>query len=387
MHIGLNAIGFVPGKFGGMETYLRNLVCYLQELDPNNNYTLFCDQKYAREFPVTSEQLQIRYINYSQPSFKWFVRGVVREVFDIDVLRLEMPSLGVDLLHHPFTFLSPVGSGIPSVLTFWDMQHEFLPEFFSRKELLDRKRLYQASTEEADRVIVSSQFTAQCLVEKYGTAIDKISVIYTGYGPQFRALDDQDGFERIRKKYSLDRPFLYYPAATWPHKNHYNLMLALKILIDEYGFEGDLLLTGIAKQPQDQILADIHQLGLISRIKVLGCIASDELPYLYNLARLLVFPSLFEGFGIPLVEAMACGCPVVCSNTTCLPEVLGDAGELIDPHSPEEIAEKIWMVWNDDAKRETMRLRGFERAKLFTWERTARETIQVYSQVRIPTEC
>jgi len=383
MHIGLNAIGFVPGKFGGMETYLRNLVCYLQELATNDHYTLFCDRKYASEFPITSEQFRVRYINYTPPSFRWLVRGVVNELLHFDVLKLEMPKLGVDLLHHPFTFLSPIGSGIPSVLTFWDMQHEFFPEFFNPKELLARKRIYQASTEEADRIIVSSQFTAQCLVEKYGTAHDKISVVYTGYGPQFRVLDDQDGLERIRKKYILDRPFLFYPAATWPHKNHHNLMAALKILIVEHGFEGDLLFTGIAKQPHDQILEDIKHLGLASRIKVLGYIASDELPYLYNLARLLVFPSLFEGFGIPLVEAMACGCPVVCSNTTCLPEVIGDAGELIDPLSPEDMAEKIRMVWSDDAKREFMRQRGFERIKLFTWERTASETIQVYSQAGV----
>jgi len=109
MHIGLNAIEFVPGKFGGMETYLRNLVVFLQALDTKNRYTLFCDQKYADEFSITSEQFQVRYINYAQPSIKWFVRGVIRELVHFDVLKLEISKLGVDLVPHPFTSLSPIG--------------------------------------------------------------------------------------------------------------------------------------------------------------------------------------------------------------------------------------------------------------------------------------
>jgi glycosyltransferase involved in cell wall biosynthesis len=381
MKIGLNAISFVPGKIGGMETYFRNLLRYLQRLDTENQYTVFCDRRYAAEFPFESERFQVRHVNYARPSYKWFVRGLLRNTVKVDILGWEMRGLGVDFIHHPFTVLTPLGTGVPSVLTFWDMQHEFFPEFFDRLEIQRRRRSYHASALEAKRIIVSAGFTRDCLVERYGVAAEKIEVIHTGYGPQYRVLDDQEELERFRKKYGLTRPFLYYPAATWPHKNHRNLLSAMKILKERHRFDGELLLTGIAMQSHGDILAEIDRLGLKDRVRLLGYLTAEELPFLYNLARLLVFPSLFEGFGIPLVEAMACGCPVVCADATSLPEVAGDAGVLFDPRSAEEMAGKVWALWNDDARLREMRARGLERARLFTWDETARRTLQVYSRM------
>lgn len=381
MRIGLNAISFVPGKIGGMETYFRNLVSYLQRLDNGNQYTLFCDSRYAAEFPLESEGFQLRHLNYTRPSFKWFMRGVLRNTLHIDILGREMGGAGVDLMHHPFTVLTPLGTGIPSVLTFWDMQHEFFPEFFDRLEIQRRRRNYQASAMEAARIIVNAGFTRDCLVERYGVPAEKIEVIYSGYGPEFRPLDDRSELEQIREKYQLTRPFLYYPAATWPHKNHKGLLAAMKILLERHGFDGELILSGIAMQSHGEILTEINRLGLQERVRVLGYLPATELPLFYNLARLLVFPSFFEGFGIPLVEAMACGCPVICSDATSLPEVAGGAGVLFDPCSVEEMAGKIWELWHDDDMLCSMRARGFERVKHFTWEETVHRTLQVYHRV------
>jgi glycosyltransferase involved in cell wall biosynthesis len=303
---------------------------------------------------------------------------MLRNTLNLDILTREMRGLDLDVIHHPFTVLTPPGTGIPSVLTFWDMQHEFFPEFFGHVELRKRRRVFRASAQEATRIIVSAQFTRQCLMERYGIAAEKIEVIYTGYGPEYRVFDDPAELDKVRKKYGLDRPFLLYPAATWPHKNHKNLLAALKILTDRHRFDGQLLLTGIAMQAHDEILGEIERQGLARSVKVLGYLPYGELPFLYNLARLLVFPSLFEGFGIPLVEAMACGCPVVCSNVTSLPEVAGDAGITFDPNSPDEMAEKIWAAWNDEARRREMRGRGLERVRLFAWDTAAQKTLEVY---------
>jgi glycosyltransferase involved in cell wall biosynthesis len=187
-----------------------------------------------------------------------------------------------------------------------------------------------------------------------------------------------DELERVRAEHGLDRPFMYFPAATWPHKNHKKLLAALKILTDRYDFDGHLVLTGIAMKSHGDILDEVEQLGLTEQVKILGYLPYADLPFLYNLARLLVFPSLFEGFGLPLVEAMACGCPVVCSEVTAMPEIAGDAALLFDPTFEEDIADKVWAVWNDDGMRERLITRGFERARLFRWEKTARETIEVY---------
>ena len=380
MKIGLNAISFVPGTFGGMETYFRNLLDRLQSIDCDNSYTVLCDERFAGEFSLFNDAFRVERVNYAKPSFNWFLRGVLRNTVNIDILARRMNGLAVDVIHHPFTVLTPPEIRIPSVLTFWDMQQEFFPEFFSRVELAKRKRLYRASAEAATRIIVSAQFTKNCLVERYEIEADKIEVIYTGYGPEYKVLDNERLAE-VRSKYILNQPFLFYPAATWPHKNHKSLLVALKIMIDRYFFDGELVLTGIAMQSHDDIISEINRLDLRGKVKVLGYLPAGELPCIYNLARMLVFPSLFEGFGIPLVEAMACGCPVVCSNVASLPEVLGDAGVMFDPGEPEQIAETVWSVWSDEVKRREMRERGFVRASFFNWEETARKTIEVYCKV------
>lgn len=365
---------------GGMETYFRNLLDRLQHLDRENDYLLLCDKRHAGEFNLSNLQFHTKYINYAKPSPSWFLRGAIRNVFNLDILASRMNGVKVDVIHHPFTVLTPPGITTPSVLTFWDMQHEFFPEFFSRTELLKRKRLYRASAERATRIIVSAAFTKECLVNRYEIEAEKIEVIYTGYGPEYRPVNDSEWLTAVRSKYGLDKPFLFYPAATWPHKNHNRLLEAVKIMCERYAFDGSLVLTGIAMQSHSEIKTEINRLNLADKVKILGYLPASDLPLLYNCARLMVFPSLFEGFGIPLVEAMACGCPVVCAEATSLPEVVGEAGVLFDPLDPEEIAANIWSAWNDDGRLADMRERGLERAKLFCWDDAALKTIDVYKK-------
>ncbi len=381
MRVGLNATAFLPGRMGGMETYFRNLLDHLQRHDHENDYLLLCDKRFRREFNLFNPAFQMEYINYAKPSPAWFLRGAIRNFFNRDILAARMNRVKADIIHHPFTVLTPPGIKIPSVLTFWDMQHEFFPGFFSRMELLKRRRLYRASAECASRIIVSAAFTKECLVNRYGIDAKKIEVIYTGCGVEYRPLNDTESLAAIRKKYGIDRPFLFYPAATWPHKNHTRLLEALKIMRTRHGFDGLLVLTGIAMQSQAEIMALISRAGLAGSVRILGYLPAADLPYLYNSARMMVFPSLFEGFGIPLVEAMASGCPVVCADATSLPEVVGDAGVLFNPLDPEEMAETLWTAWSDEEKLAGMRRKGRERAPLFSWDIAALKTMAVYSAV------
>lgn len=380
MNIGLNVIGFLPGGFGGTETYFRNLLHYLQEVDYENNFTLLCDIQNICEFPLFNSLFKIKSYNFARPSLNWLVRGLLRTTVNIDILQPKVARAGIDVIHYPFTIVNPKGLKIPSVLTFHDMQEEFYPHFFTASELRRRKATYKASVKEATRIIAISEYTKYCLVEIYGINNEKIDVIYEGCGPEFRILNIHEGAEKIKLKYGLKKSFLYYPATTWPHKNHKTLLSALKLMKERYHFDGKLILTSIVGQSGSEILKEIKRLGLDDMVNSLGHIPYAELPYLYNLARLLVFPSLFEGFGIPLVEAMACGCPVVCSNMTSIPEVVGDAGVLFNPTSPEEMAETIWSVWNDDEQRQKMRLMGLDRVKFFNWEYAAKQTLAVYKK-------
>ncbi|HKI51351.1 MAG TPA: glycosyltransferase family 1 protein, partial [Geothermobacteraceae bacterium] len=223
-----------------------------------------------------------------------------------------------------------------------------------------------------------SEHVKSCLVEKYQLSPDKIDVIYNGFGADYEIIEDPRKLESIKNRYGLTRPFLYYPAATWPHKNHKNLLMAVKLLIDRYNFDGHLVLSGANFQAHSDVMQEVKRLGLDNTVKALGYLPYDDLPALFNLARIMVYPSLFEGFGIPLVEAMACGCPVICSDRTSLPEVAGEAALLIDPTSPEDIADKIWAAWNDEGNLASLRTRGLQRAEFFSWEKMAKKTIDVY---------
>jgi glycosyltransferase involved in cell wall biosynthesis len=380
MRIGLNATSFSPGRMGGMETYFRNLVERLQRHDHDNDYLLLCDKRHSGEFQLVNPHFKVETINYAKPSPAWFLRGVLRNTLHIDMLAGRMNRVPADVIHHPFTVLTPPEIKTPSVLSFWDMQHEFLPQFFSAAELTKRRRLYRASAQRATRIIVSASFTKECLVERYGIDAEKIEVIYTGYGSEYRPITDSMELVSVCARHGLDRPFLFYPAATWPHKNHKRLLEALKLLHEQYAFDGLLVLTGIPMQAHDDIAGEISRLGLGDKVRVLGYLPAHELPYLYNAARMMVFPSLFEGFGIPLVEAMACGCPIACANATSLPEVVGAAGELFEPLSVASIAEAVWSVWSDTTKQAAMRAQGFEQVRLFNWDETALKTMAVYRQ-------
>jgi glycosyltransferase involved in cell wall biosynthesis len=199
-------------------------------------------------------------------------------------------------------------------------------------------------------------------------------------GNEYRRIDDPQLLDQERASLGLARPFIYYPAATWLHKNHINLLRAVSMLISDFHFDGDLVLTGVSTSARDSLQKNITGLGLQDRVHVLGYLPYDTLPVIYNLARLMVFPSLFEGFGMPVLEAMACGCPVVCSDVTSLPEVAGEAAGYFDPTSPDEIAAAINRLWNDDHALRAMQDKGVARAGLFSWENTARKTRAIYLQ-------
>ena len=378
MKIALNAVSFAPDRMGGGETYFRNLVSSLQEVDSGNDYFLICNEQHVSSFQLSNPHLRPLECSYTKPSPLWYLRAAIRHFTPIDILKPYMNSLNVDLIHHPFSILQPISHKIPSVLTFFDMHHEFFPEYFSTYELNARKKLWRPSAENATRIIAISKHAKMCLVERYDIAPGKIDVVYIGYDPQFHKIDSPDILESVRSRHGLHKPFMYYPAATWPHKNHKRLLAALRIMKELYGFNGQLVLSGIAMKANDEVTGEIERLGLRDDVVVLGYLPQEELPCLYNLARLMVFPSLSEGFGIPLVEAMACGCPVACSKVTSIPEVVGDAALTFDPGSAEKMAYKIWSLWSDDAMRQKFRTKGLERVRQFNWENMARQTIDVY---------
>lgn len=380
MRVALNAVALDPGRMGGVESYFRNLVSSLQAVDTTNDYSLICSERYFASFLLKNPHFEPLPCSFAKPSPLWYLRAAIRHATPIDILSPYVNRLKVDIIHHPFSILQPIHHKIPSVLTFHDMQHEFFPENFSAYALQARKKLWRPSADLATRIIAISSHAKQSLVEHFGIDPKKIDVVYNGYNDQFHVIENNSLLESVQSRYGLHKPFMYFPAATWPHKNHLKLLATLKIMKERYRFDGQLVLSGIAMQANNVLLDEITSLGLEKDVVLLGYLEDEDLPFLYNLARLMVFPSLHEGFGIPLVESMACGCPVACSNVSSIPEVVGDAALTFDPFSLEEMAEKIWKLWSDDSLRLDLKTKGLDRVNLFNCETMARKTIHVYEK-------
>lgn len=380
MRIGISLVNFNPGRMGGVESYFRSLLEALQRVDRENEYLLLCDERSLGHFPVTAPNFRQQLIRSRQPlPYRWSV-SLVRRLFGIDIRRYAIDALKLDLIHHPFNIMSPKQSGTPVLLTVHDVQHEYYPEFFGERGYRKRHDGTVASLKAARGVVAISSFTKESLVERYQVDPELVSVVLLGRDPSFVRVEAPEELARVKAKYRLERPFIYFPAASWPHKNHAGLLRALRLLLDQGHFDGELVMSGIAEKAQGNIDALVAELGLKDRVRVLGYLEYRELPVLYSLARMLAFPSLFEGFGLPLVEAMGCGCPIACSNTTSLPEVAGEAAVFFDPRDVQQMAQVIGELWNDVDTRALCAARGLERATRFEWDETARQMLGIYQR-------
>jgi glycosyltransferase involved in cell wall biosynthesis len=380
MHIGIYTLFLTPGHIGGIETYLRHLVAMLGQVDRVNQYTLFVGEHNHDLFDdLTAPNLKRITLSFNPTRNPLFIRLLCRlKVIPSPVLK-ELAAHPVDVLHYPGTTIDQPEVETPCILTVHDIQQEYFPEFFSRRELARRKFSYKPSIQKAHHIITNSEFTKNSLVEKYKILPHKITVTHFGVNPIFHSSLDSTLISQIRSRYNLPEQFIFFPANPWPHKNHRRLFEALTLLRERYGHQKyRLVLSGVFPEEQARLQAVIAELDLSEAIQVLGYIPYADLPGLYAAAAMLVFPSLFEGFGIPLLEAMASGCPIVSANTTSLPEVAGDAAVLVDPYNVEEMAEAIHTVLHDEALRLDLKARGLDRVKYFSWEKAARRTIEVY---------
>lgn len=383
MHIGIYTLFLTPGQIGGIETYVRNLVTVLGQIDQVNQYTLFVGEHNRDLFrDLAFPNLKQVTLSFNPARNPLSIRLLARlKVIPSPVLK-ELAAYPLDVLHYPGTTIDQLEIETPCILTVHDIQHEYFPEFFSHKELTRRRRTYKPSTQKAKHIITDTEFTKNSLVEKYGLPAQKISAIPFGVNSAFNSNISPTLVTQVRNNYRLPEQYLFFPANPWPHKNHRRLFEALTIVRARYGHHNcHLVLSGVFPEEQARLQAVIAELGLSEAIHVLGYIPYAHLPGLYAAAAMLVFPSLFEGFGIPLLEAMACGCPIVSANTASLPEVAGNAAILVNPYHVEALAEAIHTVLHDEALRLDLKARGLERVQYFSWEKAARQTIEVYQRV------
>jgi glycosyltransferase involved in cell wall biosynthesis len=276
---------------------------------------------------------------------------------------------GLDVLHYPVTVPIPA-TGAPTVVTIHDLQHRDLSGFFSRAERAYRRWAYDGAARGATLVVATSEFTKRRVVEVLGVPAERVEPVYHGI--------DHDRFVPEGKASApVGGPFLVYPANLWPHKNHERLLEAFAAAPES---ELSLVLTGQAYGRLDSLLERARALGVADRVQHLGHVPHDDMPALLRAATAMVFPSLYEGFGAPPVEAMACGCPVAASTSGSLPEVCADAALGFDAESVEEMSAAIERVATDEQLRGRLRDAGLRRAKSFTWSAAAERHRSIYER-------
>lgn len=375
MRIGISLLDFQPDKSGGIETYCRDLISGLQKVDKKNMYYILLNERNRGTLKVEAKNFAIIYCDNRTFLHKSLNKLKFGDYSAEKVIRKNIEKLNLDILHFTLQTIQNYLQDLPvkKIISIMDIQQEYFPEFFTKAELQERRSAYSSSCECANEIIAISEFTKNTIIEKFQIPKSKVTTVYLNY-------DDEVFNQNVKPATLSYSPFFYYPAATWPHKNHLALIDAFAIFHkDNEGYQ--LVLSGIQKQKSDEISKKIKELKLNSHIHMLGYLELKELPRVFKQAYTLVFPSLFEGFGIPMIEAMSVGCPVIASNTTSIPEVAGNAALYFDPTSVSDIAEAMQMIIRDNTRREQLVVNGYKQAKKFTKAKMVENTLQVYRKV------
>jgi glycosyltransferase involved in cell wall biosynthesis len=382
----------VPGRAGGLEGVARAFLAQLIERDARNRYVVLVPARCRFDFDLRAHP-NVRLM--SVDSLGAYLRGARRvarraahRVVKLDAY--DSPAVAnLEFLHAldaeiAYSFTGHVEADLHplrNVLLVTDIQHEYHPEFFPPDLLRERRALFADGLRRADHVCAISEFTRRTLVERSGVPPEKVSVTPLAAAPAFRPESDPEDRRRLAAL-GLEPGYLFFPAHTWPHKNHRAAIEALRVLRERHGMRPRLACSGNPRQAQAALGAQIAEAGLTGQVRFLGYCPAEDMPALYRGAAALVFPSLFEGFGMPVLEAMASGCPVVCGNRTSLPEVAGDAALLVEPEDPEALAEAIRRVLTDTALRADLRARGLAQAGRFSWDRHFRGICEALARVR-----
>jgi len=252
------------------------------------------------------------------------------------------------------------------------------------KSLLRRvgfRAVFYSSVKKASKVIAVSKNTKKDIMDHFRISGKNIDVVYEGVDRQFSSLKDPAKINALKNKYALRKPFIFYTGVWRNHKNLVGLIEAFDILKKEYKMDFDLVLGGNEDPYYPEVRKTWQKLGLENDIRRIGFIAQEELPVFYSAANLFVIPSFYEGFGLIGLESFASGTPVVSSNRTSLPEILGDAAIYFDPDDHREMAEKMRLVLTDKKLYNELMQKGFEQVKKYSWERMGRETLKIYKKI------
>ena len=285
----------------------------------------------------------------------------------------------VAVYHSPY-YLMPYWPGKATVLTVYDLIPQLFPEYVSQRA----RSLFRVTTRlalhRAAHVIAISEATREDFMSHYGVPSQQITTIPLAAAANFRPVP-KEWLDKMRRQYDLPEPYVLYVGSNKPHKNLLGLVRAWRHVQEFVQGSHKLVIAGHWEPHHSAIQQEIERLSLKERISLLPNIAEQDLPALYSGADIFVFPSLYEGFGLPVLEAMACGCAVACANLSSLPELVSDAALLFEPREPSAIAQAVVELLQNPRRRQEYQRRSLQRAAAFSWSRTAAETVQIYRQI------
>jgi glycosyltransferase involved in cell wall biosynthesis len=378
VHVGFSLLTLFPGRVGGAESNVRGVLGQFADGNGPERVTVLANRhvadaygEYARGPVALREVTSYRSGNGDATRMlAMAAAGALPRLAARDVPR------DIDVLHHPVTVPIPRLPGVPTVTTVLDLQHHELPQFFSRGERIYRGFAYDHAARRADLVLTISEYSRRKLIEIAGVPADRVEAIYLGIDHERFRPDPTEADRDLRERLALPERFVVYPANMWPHKNHARLVDAFAAAPPDV----HLLLSGQPYGRYEELARCARAAGVGDRVRHLGYLERDDVPALYRAATAMVFPSLYEGFGAPPVEAMACGCPVASSTAGSLAEVVAGAALTFDPESPDQIATAIARIVDDGDLRATLRADGLRNAARFTWETTARAHSAAYQR-------
>jgi glycosyltransferase involved in cell wall biosynthesis len=308
---------------------------------------------------------------------------IFRNLYELFFFGATLGRDNLSLLWSPDTKLPLfLPSNIPYVVTVHDLAIFREPETYELSRAIYWRKLFKHAIQSSACIVAISQTTRNDLIELMNVPPEKIRVIYNGVNPRFRLIDDQDHLARVASKYGLPKQFLLFVGLFGPRKNIAGILQAYAILKKKHQVSHHLVMVGERGWRYRADLELVQRLGLEGDVVFPGFVEEDDLPAVYNLADVFIFPSLYEGFGLPVLEAMACGTPVVTSNLSALPEVVGTSGVLVNPRDPEEIASGVYHVLSNSKLASGLAKAGLERSSHFTWKNAAEELMEVFQELK-----
>lgn len=372
MHIAIDAHS-VGAQLAGNETYAVNLIEALAEVDNKNRYTIY----------VTKRSAVDRFTN------RWPNVAVRKTLPHTPLVRIpitlsaELRKNPVDLLHVQYT--APPRCPCPVVATIHDLSFEHLPETFNRRSRAQLRLTVRRTARNAARILTLSEFSRRDIIDTYKIDPERISVTPAAAPPNFAPVTDETELRRIRTAYGIERDYILALGSIQPRKNLVRLIKAYSSLSPGRA-QAELPLLVLAGKRgwlESETMRAAEKSKARKDIRFIGYVPDADLPALYSAASCFAYPSYFEGFGLPVVEAMQCGTPVIASDNTSLPEIVADAGVLVDPFDETKIAEALIRLVSKPEDRAHFRARGLERAREFNWKKTAQTTLNAYERAAL----